>query len=71
MRMVVVWDPTKARANVLKHGVSFSDALGVLFGTDYRGRVVIVVHTLGESVSRIISARRATRRERSQYEEGV
>jgi uncharacterized protein len=29
--MRVVWDPRKARANHLKHGVRFSDAEGVLF----------------------------------------
>jgi uncharacterized DUF497 family protein len=42
----------------------------VRVGTDYRGKVLVVVHTM-DSVSRIISARRATRKERSQYEEGV
>jgi len=63
MRMAVAWDPTKAHANVLKHGVSFSDALGVLFDP--------MAITKEDTVSRIISARRATRRERSQYEEGV
>ena len=29
--MRVVWDPSKARANYLKHGIRFSDAEGVLF----------------------------------------
>jgi len=29
--MRVVWDPSKARANHLKHGIRFSDAEGVLF----------------------------------------
>jgi len=29
--MRVVWDPRKARANHLKHGVRFSDADGVFF----------------------------------------
>lgn len=29
--MRVGWDPGKARANLLKHGVRFSDAEGVLF----------------------------------------
>jgi uncharacterized DUF497 family protein len=29
--MRVVWDPNKARANHLKHGIRFSDADGVLF----------------------------------------
>lgn len=92
MRKAAAWDPSKARANFLKHGVRFSDAVGVLFdsmaitkedtravgeqrfvrvGTDYGGRVVVVVHTIEEPVPRIISARRATRRERRQYEEGI
>jgi len=29
--MPVLWDPAKAEANFLKHGVHFSDAEGVLF----------------------------------------
>ena len=29
--MRVAWDPAKARANFLKHGVRFSDAEGVLY----------------------------------------
>jgi uncharacterized protein len=28
--VAVVWDPTKAQANLRKHGVRFSDAEGVL-----------------------------------------
>jgi uncharacterized DUF497 family protein len=27
----VIWDPEKARQNVMKHGVRFSDAEGVLY----------------------------------------
>jgi hypothetical protein len=29
--MTIVWDPTKAKANLRKHGIRFSDAEGVLF----------------------------------------
>ena len=29
-RMVVEWDPAKARQNVIKHGVSFADAVTAL-----------------------------------------
>ena len=29
--MDVIWDPAKAKANLQKHGVHFSDAEGVLF----------------------------------------
>ena len=41
----------------------------VLLGTTHRGKLFVVVHTeRGDSI-RIISARRATRREREQYEQ--
>ena len=41
----------------------------VLLGTTHHGKLVVVVHTeRGDSI-RIISARRATRREREQYEQ--
>ena len=90
--MRVAWDPDKARANRIKHGIRFSDAGGVLVdplaittedttssgerrfvtvGTDQCGRVIVVVHAMGDMGPRIISARRATRKERNQYEEGV
>jgi hypothetical protein len=43
----------------------------VSLGLDALGRILVVVYThRGEDV-RLISARRATRRERRQYEEGV
>ena len=29
--MQIVWDPQKAKVNLRKHGVRFSDAEGVLF----------------------------------------
>ena len=42
----------------------------VTIGSSYVGRVLVVVHCdVGESI-RIINARRATRRERKDYEEG-
>lgn len=41
-----------------------------LLGRSHRGRLLVVIHTeRGESV-RLISAREATRRERSDYERG-
>ena len=41
----------------------------VLLGTTHHGKLVVVVHTeRGDSI-RIISTRRATRREREQYEQ--
>jgi len=40
----------------------------VTVGTDTLGRIVTVVYTWRESTIRIISARKATARERRQYE---
>jgi uncharacterized DUF497 family protein len=40
------------------------------FGTSLKGRLLAVIHTARGSSVRIISARRATRRERKIYEEG-
>jgi uncharacterized DUF497 family protein len=90
--MQVTWDPAKAQVNLLKHGIRFSDAEGVLFdplaitledasaigeqrhisiGRDTLRRTLVVVHAHRGDDIRLISARRATRRERLQYEEGV
>ena len=90
--MRVIWDPSKARANLRRHGIRFSDAEGVLYdpmaltredtrsegeqrfisiGMDYMTRVVVVVFaSRGESI-RLISARRASGKERLQYAERV
>ena len=83
------WDPEKSAANLLKHGIKFSDASLALederaltmrddsshaeerflsLCLDPLGRVLVVVYTWrGENI-RVISARRATRRERERYE---
>ena len=42
----------------------------VTIGTSRRGRVLVVAHTERDDTIRIISARRATRRERAFYEQG-
>jgi uncharacterized DUF497 family protein len=91
-RMRIIWDPEKAIANFLKHGVRFSDAESVLFdpmaltredaandteqrfvsiGTDVLDRAVVVVYTYRGDDNRLISARRATPREKKSYEEGI
>ena len=92
MALNVEWDPRKAAANVMKHGVSFEEAktafadpLGgiiadprhssyeereALIGVTERGRLVVVMFTERDDAIRIISAREATRRERTDYEEG-
>ena len=41
----------------------------ILIGNSYKKRLLIVVHTERGNRIRIISARRATRKERMQYEE--
>ena len=87
------WDPEKAVANKVNHGVSFEDALTtfhdplgrvhsdpdhsvserreILVGHSTRGRLLLVAFTQRGSRIRIISARRATRRERRGYEENT
>ncbi len=84
------WDAAKARANLLKHGVDFADAVGVFddplaltardpalteermlsLGRDMLGRVIVVSWTWRGNEIRLISARRATPRERRRYQEG-
>ena len=84
------WDERKSAANLLKHGVAFSDAMTVLssddraitlfeesgdeeryitIGTDALGRTLVVVYTVRGRYVRIISARRANKRERKEYEQ--
>ncbi len=43
----------------------------VTIGTDLVGRVLVVVYTMRGDRIRIISARRATRRERAEYKQGL
>jgi hypothetical protein len=90
--MRVVWDPGKAKTNLHKHGISFSDAEGALFdpmaltredesskgerrfatiAADHVNRIVVVIYTHRGETVRLISARRATRKERLQYAERV
>ena len=88
--MRIVWDVTKAAANIRNHGVEFSHAATVLddpmavtledsrhgeqrfvtVGTDLLGRILVVVYAYPEEEEiRLISARRATPKERRVYEE--
>ena len=83
------YDPTKAAANVGKHGVSFPDAEGVFndplaltiedpdarderryvaIGLGNLGDLLVVVYAERAEEYRLISARRATRKERKAYE---
>lgn len=90
------WDPEKAAANRIKHGLSFETAVLVFDDPFHASKpdphldddrwqtiglvgpvLLIVIHTrpgsdfeADEAVGRIISARKATARERKVYEEG-
>ncbi|MFM6321548.1 MAG: BrnT family toxin [Microcystis panniformis] len=48
----------------------FGEERFVTIGVDAFGRVLVVVYTIRDDETRIISARKATRQERQQYEEG-
>ena len=87
------WDDNKAESNVLKHGISFEEAVTVfadpylLFTEDSEhsegeqrewaigevedGSIVVVVFTMRGERVRIISARKATKRQCQQYESGI
>lgn len=47
----------------------FSEERFITMGLDSFGRLLVVVYTVRNKDIRVISARRATRRERRQYEE--
>ena len=86
------WDYRKAESNVLKHGVSFDEAVTVFgdamaltfsdtdhsetedrsrtYGISNKGRLLVVVHTERRNNVRIISARKATRYEKTIYKQG-
>lgn len=87
------WDPKKAETNLVKHQVSFEEAISVfadpiarifpdeehavdefreiIIGHSARHRLVLVNFTSSDERIRLISARKATRRERKDYEENV
>lgn len=85
------WDPVKAEANLIKHGVRFEEAITVfhdlsasieddllhsilehrqlITGESDTGNTLVVVFTERWEHTRIISARKANRKERGSYEE--
>ena len=96
MKFNFEWDPQKAKTNISKHKISFSEATSVfkdpmaisIFDEDHSkdeerwitlgisstGNIIIVNHTFVEQDKnsikiRIFSSRKATKNERSQYEE--
>lgn len=86
------WDDQKAASNLLKHGVSFDEAVSVFgdgtaltfadtdhadaedrsrtYGISSKARLLVVIHTERRNGIRIISARKATRYEKSICENG-
>jgi uncharacterized protein len=84
MPLVFEWDPKKAKANHRKHSVSFDEArtvfddpLAAIFADEEHSieenrarRLVLVYFTERQRDRiRIVSARGATRREQSEYED--
>jgi len=61
------WDEEKQEANIKKHKITFIEAATVF--DDENARLLIVYHCYrtGDSIIRIISARKANRRERREY----
>ena len=57
------WNPVKAALNLRKHDVELAGAIG----RDALGRILVVVFAWRDTKIRLISARRATRRERREY----
>lgn len=88
-----LWDVKKAEANLVKHGISFEEAITVfddsyavifddelhsnseareiIIGHSNRNRLLLVVFVERVDHIRIISARRATAKERRDYAEGT
>jgi hypothetical protein len=64
----VLFDPM---ALTIEDETAESEERFVSVGTDALNRVVVVVYTYRGKDIRLISARRATRRERKAYEEGI
>ncbi len=65
---LVLFDPV---AITLEDLTAEDEQRHVSLGSDALGRVLVVVYTYRDGEIRLISARRATRKERRQYEEGI
>ena len=50
---------------------SQTEARFVILGLSHLGRLLVVIHTERDDNIRVISARRASRRERKEYEEAI
>jgi hypothetical protein len=58
-------------AMTLEEHIVANEQRYVTVGTDAVGRVIVVVYSYRSDTIRLISARKASRRERKQYEEGI
>ncbi len=58
-------------AMTLEEQVVASEQRFVTIGTDAVGRIVLVVYSYRKDTIRLISARKATPKERKQYEKGI
>jgi len=74
------WDRRKAAANLQKHGVAFDEALTVFADPLARifddwelgkARLLVISFVSREDAVRLVNARKATRRERDDYEKNV
>ena len=79
------WDKNKAASNLSKHGVSFDEARTaidfydpdhsddehryIIIGQSMQNNLLVISYTERGNVIRLISARKATRKERETYEE--
>ena len=59
----------KIRQYVINNPLSWSEERFVTIGIDMLNRILVVVYTMRDDEIRLISARKATRKERRQYEE--
>lgn len=64
----VFYDPL---ARILEEQSTQNESRFILVGSDALGNVIVVVYTWRGDVVGIISARKATRKERKKYEEGI
>jgi len=64
----VLWDP---HGMTIENGGAKGEQRLVTIGSDSVGSVLVVVFTFENDLIRLLSARKATRRERKTYEEGI
>ena len=62
-------DPLQISMNDPDH--SFDERRYITIGISEQNRLLIIAHTFGDDKIRIITARKPTRRERKNYEEGA